>query len=283
MVGAPTGESTHAALILVLAELNETLKPGVTGDFPSTQRQNWATDCLDSMPSAFSSMSRGRNLSLSRIYGSRETELEVAIASGHLLILHQNQTEVGAALERHSGWAPLKRKRGSMRSRQSIIWGDLSQPRLIRQPIAFPPSDATFPIHPSNPDFEVALDTTTLLVEMAALRQSKVQNIGVSFTIEHINSEIARATGVVPMVNQIEAHPLLQRQQRFHPLGNNIRRYSRNTQPSPKSRRYAAYRRHESRIISNYTPSERSAKDLDRNTQIGAVTRREEQHNRRNT
>ena len=44
---------------------------------------------------------------------------------------------------------------------------------------------------------------------MTQLPKSKVRSIGVSnFTPEHIDA-ISKATGVLPVVNQVERHPLL--------------------------------------------------------------------------
>lgn len=92
-----------------------------------------------------------------------------------------------------------------------------------------------------KPD-EVEIDMNTSLVDtweaMIALRKTgKVKAIGVSnFTIQHIEA-IVKATGELPAVNQIEAHPLLQQDDMveyckrqgilitaYSPLGNNSER-----------------------------------------------------------
>lgn len=45
---------------------------------------------------------------------------------------------------------------------------------------------------------------------MTGLPKSKVRSVGVSnFTVEYLEA-VSKATGVVPAVNQIERHPLLQ-------------------------------------------------------------------------
>ncbi|TCD69587.1 hypothetical protein EIP91_007009 [Steccherinum ochraceum] len=86
---------------------------------------------------------------------------------------------------------------------------------LIHWPIAFPPGGLTTPHpDPAKVKDEFALDPSVSIVEtwtaMTKLPKSKVKSIGVSnFSIHHIKA-IAEATGVWPVVNQIEAHPLLQ-------------------------------------------------------------------------
>lgn len=86
---------------------------------------------------------------------------------------------------------------------------------VIHWPIAFPGpfTNGLAPPHPTKPN-EVALDTEVTLVDtwkkMIELQKTgKVKTIGVSnFTVEHIKA-ITKATGVKPVVNQVEAHPLL--------------------------------------------------------------------------
>ncbi|GKT50859.1 D/L-glyceraldehyde reductase [Colletotrichum spaethianum] len=83
---------------------------------------------------------------------------------------------------------------------------------LIHWPVAFKKDgDKLFPLAQEN---EVDLDQGVSLVDtwkaLINLPKSKVKNIGVSnFTIEDLETVID-ATGVVPAVNQIERHPLLQ-------------------------------------------------------------------------
>lgn len=127
---------------------------------------------------------------------------------------------------------------------------------VIHWPVAFAPGGGLFPVDPSRPGY-VDLDLKTSLVEtwkaVIALPKSKVRKpsiscmvvkltpetvqvrtIGVSnFSVEALTNIIA-ATGVVPAVNQIEAHPLLLQDElvafcksknihitAYSPLGNN--------------------------------------------------------------
>jgi L-glyceraldehyde reductase len=84
---------------------------------------------------------------------------------------------------------------------------------LIHWPVAFAQSRGMFPKHADKPD-QVEFDSETSLVDtwkaMLALRSTgKVRSVGVSnFTVKHLEA-IIKATGEPPVVNQIEAHPLL--------------------------------------------------------------------------
>ncbi|CRJ87016.1 hypothetical protein BN1708_009199, partial [Verticillium longisporum] len=88
---------------------------------------------------------------------------------------------------------------------------------LIHWPVAFKrngaaDADNLFPASENGKAVDVdddisIVDTWKALID---LPKSKVHNIGVSnFTVEHLEKVIS-ATGVVPVVNQIERHPLLQ-------------------------------------------------------------------------
>ena len=83
---------------------------------------------------------------------------------------------------------------------------------MVHWPVAFPPGRGFFPSHPSL-EGEVEIDTATSLVDtwkamIKLLDTGKVKAIGVSnFSINHIQG-IVDATGVWPVANQIEAHPL---------------------------------------------------------------------------
>ena len=109
---------------------------------------------------------------------------------------------------------------------------------LIHWPVAFVSGRGILPARADKPD-EAEIDVNTSLVDtwkaMIALRKTgKVKAIGVSnFTIQHLEA-IIKATGELPAVNQIEAHPLLPqddmveycKKQGIHitaysPLGNN--------------------------------------------------------------
>ncbi|KAF8058699.1 NADP-dependent oxidoreductase domain-containing protein [Lyophyllum atratum] len=188
-----------------------------------------------------------------------EHAVEFAVKNGYrhldLAMVYENQDEVGVALKKVIP-SVVQREDLFMTSK---VWNSSHQPDqvekeldetlrqlgtdyldlyLVHWPIAFPPGNGLFPPHPTK-EGEVAIDTETSLVDtwkaMIALPKTKVRTIGVSnFTIEHIQGIIA-ATGVVPAVNQIEAHPLLIqdklvdycRSQNIHitaysPLGNNL-------------------------------------------------------------
>ncbi|KAG5642206.1 hypothetical protein DXG03_003397 [Asterophora parasitica] len=188
-----------------------------------------------------------------------EHAVEYAVRSGYrhldLARIYQNQDEVGAA---------LKKVIPSVVTREDLfitskLWNSAHQAAyaekeldetlaqigtdyldlyLIHWPIAFPPGNGLNPPHATK-EGEVAIDTETSLVDtwkaLIALPKSKVRAIGVSnFTVAQLKGIIA-ATGVVPAVNQIEAHPLLPqdelvaycKSQNIHitaysPLGNNL-------------------------------------------------------------
>ncbi|KAK1217005.1 hypothetical protein PQX77_020355 [Marasmius sp. AFHP31] len=190
-----------------------------------------------------------------------ENAVEIAVRNGYrhldLAAIYQNQDEVGAALKKV---IPSVVKREDL-FLTSKVWNSSHQPHrvekeldvtlaqlgvdyldlyLIHWPVAFAPEKGYFPPDPKKGDGFVELDTVTSLVDtwkaMIALPKSKVKAIGVSnFTIEHIEA-IVKATGVVPAVNQVEAHPLLPqddlvaycKEKNIHitaysPLGNNLK------------------------------------------------------------
>lgn len=188
-----------------------------------------------------------------------ENAVEIAVRNGYrhldLARVYQNQDEVGRALKKVIP-SVVKREELFITSK---LWNDSHQAAevekaldetleqigtdyldlyLIHWPVAFPPGKGLFPPHPTK-EGEVELDLNTTLVEtwkaMIALPKSKVRAIGVSnFTIEHLEA-IINATGVVPIANQIEAHPLLPQDDlvqycnskgihitAYSPLGNNL-------------------------------------------------------------
>ncbi|KAJ6497422.1 NADP-dependent oxidoreductase domain-containing protein [Mycena sanguinolenta] len=162
-----------------------------------------------------------------------ETAVEIAVRNGYrhldLAMIYENQAEVGAALKKVIP-SVVKREELFITSK---CWNSSHQPAevekeldetlkqlgldyvdsyLVHWPVAFVPGKGLYPPHPEKKG-EVALDLETSLVDtwkaMIALPKSKARNIGVSnFTIAYIQG-IIDATGVVPIVNQIEAHPLL--------------------------------------------------------------------------
>ncbi|KAG6828279.1 hypothetical protein H0H92_008551 [Tricholoma furcatifolium] len=188
-----------------------------------------------------------------------EHAVEYAVRSGYrhldLAMIYQNQDEVGAALKKVVP-SVVKREELFITSK---LWNSAHRPEevekeldetlaqlgidyldlyLIHWPIAFPPGNGLNPPHPSK-EGETAIDTEVTLAQtweaMIKLPKSKVRAIGVSnFTVDQLKGIIA-ATGVVPVVNQIEAHPLLPqdelaafcKEQNIHitaysPLGNNL-------------------------------------------------------------
>lgn len=188
-----------------------------------------------------------------------EHAVEIAVRNGYkhldLAMIYQNQDEVGRALKKV---IPSVVKREDLFI-TSKLWNSAHQPSyseaeldetlkqlgidyldlyLVHWPIAFPPGNGLTPPHPTK-EGENAIDTETSLVEtwkaMIALPKYKVKAIGVSnFTVEHLKG-IIDATGVVPAVNQIEAHPLLPQDElvkfckeknihitAYSPLGNNL-------------------------------------------------------------
>ena len=109
---------------------------------------------------------------------------------------------------------------------------------LIHWPVAFKAGSDLVP--KTEDGKQTVLDRETSIVDtwkalIQLQKAGKVKSIGVSnFTIEHLDA-IIDATGVVPAVNQIEAHPLLPqddlvayaKQKNIHltaysPLGNNL-------------------------------------------------------------
>ncbi|KAJ6623933.1 NADP-dependent oxidoreductase domain-containing protein [Mycena sp. CBHHK59/15] len=188
-----------------------------------------------------------------------ENAVEYAVRNGYrhldLAMIYENQDEVGAALKKVIP-SVVKREELFITSK---CWNSAHQPAevekeldetlkqlgvdyvdlyLVHWPVAFVPGNGLYPPHTTIPG-EVALDLETSLVDtwkaMVALPESKVKAIGVSnFTIAHMDAIIA-ATGIVPIVNQIEAHPLLPQDElvayckeknihitAYSPLGNNL-------------------------------------------------------------
>ncbi|OJD20258.1 hypothetical protein ACJ73_08408 [Blastomyces percursus] len=89
---------------------------------------------------------------------------------------------------------------------------------LIHWPVAFEYRSDTdlFPLDlaSTNPKNDVKIDDSVSLADtwkaMTNLPKSKVRSVGVSnHTVAHIEALI-KATGIVPAVNQVERHPLLQ-------------------------------------------------------------------------
>ncbi|KAF8911581.1 NADP-dependent oxidoreductase domain-containing protein [Gymnopilus junonius] len=188
-----------------------------------------------------------------------ETAVEIAVRNGYrhldLAMVYQNQDEVGAALKklipsvvkREDLWITSKLWNSAHQSEEvekeldetlKQLGVDYLDLYLVHWPIAFAAGRGLFPAHPTIPG-QVEIDDKTTLADtwkaMIKLPKSKVRAIGVSnFTVEHLEGIIS-ATGVVPLVNQVEAHPLLPQDDlveyckkknihitAYSPLGNNV-------------------------------------------------------------
>ncbi|EEH07494.1 NADP-dependent glycerol dehydrogenase [Histoplasma capsulatum G186AR] len=157
----------------------------------------------------------------------------------HLDLAHiyRNQREVGEGLKKALKEIPGLRREDIFIT--SKLWNNYHKPEhvamsldiclkelglqyldlfLIHWPVAFEYRSDTelFPLDmtSTNPKKDVQIADSVSLVDtwraMISLPQSKVKSVGVSnHTIEHIEALI-KATGVVPAVNQVERHPLLQ-------------------------------------------------------------------------
>lgn len=191
--------------------------------------------------------------------GEVANAVEVAVKSGYrhldLAKIYQNQEEIGTALKKIIP-SVVKREELFITSK---LWNNAHRPEnvqaayeetlnelgldyldlyLIHWPVAFVPGKDLVPKTEDGKqtliDRDVSIvDTWKALIELQ--KAGKVKSIGVSnFTIEHLDA-IINATGVVPAVNQIEAHPLLPqddlvayaKQKNIHltaysPLGNNL-------------------------------------------------------------
>ncbi|KAG6871872.1 hypothetical protein C0995_015545 [Termitomyces sp. Mi166 len=257
-----------------------------------------------------------------------EKAVEIAVRNGYrhldLAMIYENQDEVGAALKKV---IPSVVKREDLFI-TSKLWNSAHQPDqvekeldetlkqlgieyldlyLIHWPVAFPPGNGLNPPH-STKNGELAIDTQTTLVNtwkaMIALPKSKVRAIGVSnFTIEQLEG-IINATGVVPVANQVEAHPLLPQDElvayckeknihitAYSPLGNNLIGKPKltehpvvlevakklNATPAQVLVAWGAYRGYsvipksvqEERIISNFKQVELSKEDYEKISSIG--------------
>jgi len=189
-----------------------------------------------------------------------ERAVEIAVRNGYrhldLAFIYENQDEVGAALKKVIP-SIVKREELFLTSK---LWNNAHRPAevpkqldetlaqlgvdyldlyLIHWPVAFIPGKALYPPDTAKPgwaalDLEPSLvDTWRAVVEL--LKTGKVKAVGVSnFTVDQLKA-IIDVTGVVPAVNQIEAHPLLPqddlvafcKEKNIHltaysPLGNNL-------------------------------------------------------------
>ncbi|KAJ2928624.1 hypothetical protein H1R20_g8435, partial [Candolleomyces eurysporus] len=256
-----------------------------------------------------------------------ENAVEIAVRHGYrhldLARVYQNQDEVGRALKKVIP-SVVKREELFITSK---LWNNSHQPAEVEKALdetleqlgleyldlylAFPPGKGLFPPHPTK-EGEVELDTETSLVDtwkaVIKLPKSKVRAVGVSnFTIAQIDALIA-ATGVVPIVNQVEAHPLLPQDDlvayskekgihitAYSPLGNNLVGKPKLTEHKVVQEvadklgattaqvlvAWGAYRGYsvipksvqESRIHSNFKQVELSKEDYEKITEIGKENR----------
>jgi len=188
-----------------------------------------------------------------------ENAVEIAVRAGYrhldLARIYRNQDEVGRALKkvipsvvkREELWltsklwnsshqqGPAEKELDFTLSQIGVDYLDLY---LIHWPVAFVPEKGLFPLDDAG---KVILDHETSLVDtwktmIGFQKTGKVKNIGVSnFTVEQIKAIVA-ATGVKPLVNQVELHPLNPQNElleycnqegihltAYSPLGNNLK------------------------------------------------------------
>ncbi|KAL2870699.1 putative aldehyde reductase (AKR1) [Aspergillus lucknowensis] len=152
-----------------------------------------------------------------------------------LATIYQNQREVAQGIKRAYQDVPgLKREDIFITSK---LWNSQHDPAVVEKaldeclaeleldyldlylvhwPVAFKTGDDLFPLEENSPvpEGDVVIDDSISIVDtwkaMTQLPKSKARAVGVSnHSVEHIEALI-KATGVVPAVNQIERHPVLQ-------------------------------------------------------------------------
>lgn len=116
-------------------------------------------------------------------------------------------------------WTKLWKSSGSITlistvCASTVVQASRSQFTVIHWPVAFKPGNKENPLMPPHPSKEgyVDLDTSTPYVDTwkavnNLLKTGKVRAVGVSnLSTKHLKA-IVNATGIVPAVNQVEAHP----------------------------------------------------------------------------
>ncbi|KIJ15611.1 hypothetical protein PAXINDRAFT_169060 [Paxillus involutus ATCC 200175] len=256
-----------------------------------------------------------------------ENAVDIAIRNGYrhldLAMVYRNQDEVGRALKKvipsvvSREQLFITSKLWNSSHHLQVVEAELDETLkqlgltyldlyLVHWPAAFVPGNGLFPL---RSDGEVHLDTKTSLVDtwkamIKLLDTGKVKAIGVSnFNIAQIQG-IIDATGVVPAINQIEAHSRLPQDDllayckengihitAYSPLGNNFVGVPMLTEnvvvqevanklgatPAQVLVAWGVYRGYsvipksaqESRIISNFKQVELSQEDCEKVSSIG--------------
>ncbi|KAI0759691.1 NADP-dependent oxidoreductase domain-containing protein [Trametes elegans] len=187
--------------------------------------------------------------------GEVKAAVEHALKVGYRYIdaalIYGNQEEVGHALKTTS----VPRKEIFITSK---LWNNSHRPELVEKDLdltlkqlgteyldlylmlPFKPGDDLSPANEDGTEALLDLDGGPSIVDtwkavIALQKTGKVKSIGVSnFTVTHLE-KIISATGVVPVMNQVEAHPALQQPElekyceekgikitAYSPLGNNV-------------------------------------------------------------
>ncbi|KAL1742509.1 NADP-dependent oxidoreductase domain-containing protein [Schizophyllum fasciatum] len=182
-----------------------------------------------------------------------EHALKVGYRHIDAALIYGNQEEVGQALKTTS----VPRKDIFITSK---LWNNSHRPELVEKdldltlkqlgtdyldlylihwPVPFKPGKELSPANEDGTEALLDLDGPSIVdtwkAMIAVQKTGKAKSIGVSnFTVDHLE-KIISATGVVPVMNQVEAHPALQQPElekycekkgikitAYSPLGNNV-------------------------------------------------------------